>query len=669
MPASARQAPSRVAVSCIVATLAFWAYTQTLLPGVDPGDTGGFQAAVLWPEVSARQAYPLYYNLARPFVSAAAPGDPARALNLFSAIWGAAAVGLLVFVCASVTGSLAGGATAGGLLAFSYTFWSQAVIAEVYTLHLALIAWCLVVLYAYAARPATTRLALFFGIYAIAFGNHFAMILLLVPFAAFLLQTTPAPASLFRPSVISIALAAVAVGALQYAPNFMSVWGEYDAPAGWTNRAAAFWFDTTKQDWRDQMVLGIQATQVSDRVAMWWFDARQQFGVAGLSAAAVGAIGLWRTSRRWASLVLTALAINTVFALTYNVGDTHVFFLPSHFMTAFLAGAGVASLIQLWGGSQVRQASPGRGARRARLRGGVPRLVPRAMVVVIAITYIAWRGWTTWPAVDRHTDRRAQQLIAGLSLGISERDALLVSQLNWQIENVLLYTQRHLRPDLAWVRLGDVMSHWPFLVEDNHRIGRDLVLTPQAAADVVAAYGPAYPVIPDGALPVRTIEQAAEAVPAGMPYVLSVLTPPREAHLDLESLAAALRTLAGSKAPPLTGTAFEVFAGVAGEPAQYHRASSRPFTDRVQVLEESLTVRMDSWLPSDTFRRAGFGHVLRGREHVLIMERGVNLVWFGRDGHASQPFYWASLFAAQPRFRLPAATLQLADLGLLRRDR
>jgi hypothetical protein len=646
--------PSRVALSCVVATLAFWAYTQTLLPGVDPGDTGGFQAAVLWPEVSARQAYPLYYNLARPFVSAAAPTDPARALNLFSAIWGAAAAGLLVFICASITGSLAGGAVAGGLLAFSYTFWTQAVIAEVYTLHLALIASCLVVLYVYAAKPTRARLALFFVVYAVAFGNHFSMILLLPPFATFLVQTTPEPARLFRPPVVSIALAAAAVGALQYAPNFMAVWGGYDAPTGWANRAAAFWFDTTKQDWRDQMVLGIQATQASDRVAMWWFDARQQFGLAGLAAAAVGTLRLWRMSRRWAMLVATALVINTAFALTYNVGDTHVFFLPGHFMTAFLAGAGVASLLQLWG-----QPAP---ARVADLR----RFAPHVILIAAAFAYVAWRGWATWPAVDRHTDRRAQQLIAALSLGVSERDALLVSQMNWQIENVLLYTQRHLRPDLAWIRLGDVMSHWPFFVEDNHRLGRDLVLTPQAAAEVITAYGPAYPVIPDGALPLRTLEQAADAVPAGMPYVLSVLTPPREEQLDLESLAAAMTTLAGSRGPAITGMAFEVFAGVAGEPVQYHRASNRPFTDRVQLLDESLTLRMDSWLPFDTFRRAGFGHVLRGREHVMIIERGVNLVWFGRDGRPSQPFYWASLFAAQPRFRLPAATLQLADSRLLR---
>jgi hypothetical protein len=635
---------SRVALSCIVATLAFWAYTQTLLPGVDLGDTGGFQAAVLWPQVSARQAYPLYYNLARPFVLATAPMDPARALNLFSAIWAAAAVGLLVLVCAAVSGSLAGGAVAGGLLAFSYTFWTQAVIAEVYTLHLALIALCLVLVYAYAARPTLARLAIFLAIYAIAFGNHFSMILLIVPFAVFLLQSAPAPASLFKPAALSIALAAVVVGALQYAPNFLSVASAFDAPAGWSNRTAAFWFDTTKQDWRDTMVLGIQANQASDRLAMWWFDARQQFGVAGLALAAAGVVGLWRMSRRWAVLVVSALAINTAFAFTYNVGDTHVFFLPGHLMSAFLAGAAVAWIVR-------RQAMTA---------------APRILVVLVAVLYIAWRGWSTWPAVDRHADLRAERWIAGLSLGINERDALLVSEMNWQMENVLLYAQRHLRPDLAWVRLGDVMTHWPFLVEDNHRIGRDLVLTPQAAADVVAAYGPAYAVIPDAALPVRTLEQAAAAVPRGMPYVFSVLTPPREEHLDPEAQAVALRALTGVEASPAAAAAFEVFAGVAGERAQVHHASNRPFTDRFQILEESITVRMDSWLPFDTFRRAGFGHVLRGREHVMIIERGVNLVWFDRDGSASQPFYWASLYAAQPRFRLPAATLKFAHLGLLR---
>src|SRR5919108_4463863 len=96
----------RLIVAVVVGTIAFWAYTRTLVPGVDLGDTGGFQAAVLWPEISARQAYPLYYALAKPFVAWLSPDNPARGLNLFSAVCGALASGLLTAVVARVTGSI-----------------------------------------------------------------------------------------------------------------------------------------------------------------------------------------------------------------------------------------------------------------------------------------------------------------------------------------------------------------------------------------------------------------------------------------------------------------------------------------------------------------------------------------------------------------------------------
>ena len=289
--------------------------------------------------------------------------------------------------------------------------------------------------------------------------------------------------------------------------------------------------------------------------------------------------------------------------------------------------------------------------------------IAHLLLVLLALSYAGWRGWTTWPAADRHLDRRGEQLMARLATGVSERDALLVAQLNWQLENVLLYTGRHLRSDLAWVRLGDVMSHWPFLVLDNHSLGRDLVLTADAAAEVVAAYGPAFQVAEDAALPVVTIPEALARIPSGRPYVLSVLTPPPEHALDPEALDPALATLTGGTRLPRRPGAFELIAGVAGEAPEIYRSSDRPFTERFRIGGEPFTVRMDSWLPTDTFRRAGFGHVLRGRDHVLILERGLNLVWLGQGGMPAPPYYAASLFAPEPRYRVPAATLQLAYRG------
>jgi hypothetical protein len=73
---------------------------------------------------------------------------------------------------------------------------------------------------------------------------------------------------------------------------------------------------------------------------------------------------------------------------------------------------------------------------------------------------------------------------------------------------------------------------------------------------------------------------------------------------------------------------------------------------------------MDAWLPFDTFRRGGFGHVARGRDPVLTVERGGSLVWFRPDGSPSTA-YIGGLYAPEPRLRIPSgATLGLARLRL-----
>ena len=635
-----------VVAAVAIATIAFWAYTQTLLPGVDLGDTGGFQAAVLWPEVSARQAYPLYYDLARPFVSAVSRPNPARGLNLLSAIFGAAATGLLTFLCALVTSSLAAGAAAGLLLAFSYTFWSQAIIAEVYTLHLAIVLACCLALYWYAERPSRTRLALFFAVYATGFGNHLSMILLLVPFAVFLLQVTPDRRTLFSPAVIGMAIAIAAAAALQYWPNLMSTTHLSDRPAAWSERLATFWFDTTKADWRESMVLGVREDQLSGRAGMWWFDARQQFGMVGLLLAAVGVFRLWAISRAWATLVALGYAINTVFAFTYNVGDTHVFYLPSHLFTAFLAGAAL---------SPVGRALQARLARTVKVRAtGVHALA------VLVFLYAAWRAWDTWPAIDRHEDRRAETLVTRLALGITPQSGVLVTDLNWQVENALLYYSRWQRRDIPWVRFPDVALHFPFLVRDNEAISRDIVLDAYSARAVVAALGPLFSIQPD---PIRASPDLLDAVaglPSGTPYVLCVLTPPREAQLDPAMLRTALDMLTRGHIPSSSTGSYQLIAGMTGDAPAITRSAEYPFRQDFRLLGDPFTVRMESWLPSDTFRRAGFGHVIAGREHVQILERGVNLVWFDRNARPSEPVYAASLYAPGARFRISSVSPSLA---------
>src|SRR6185436_5134683 len=228
---------------------------------------------------------------------------PARGLNLFSAVCGGLAVGLLTYFAALLTANVAAGAIAGLILAVSHTFWSQSIIAEVYSLHIALIACCLLALYAYKQRPSQGRLAIFFVVYAISFGNHLSMILLLVPFTLFLVAAHPRPRDLLRPGTVALAAGIAVAGSLLYAPQFLFVWTNIDAPSGWIDRAATFWFDVTKADWRETMMAGVDRSELGDRLAMWAWDAQLQFGSAGLVVAAIGTLRLWAVSRAWALLI------------------------------------------------------------------------------------------------------------------------------------------------------------------------------------------------------------------------------------------------------------------------------------------------------------------------------------------------------------------------------
>jgi hypothetical protein len=323
-------------------------------------------------------------------------------------------------------------------------------------------------------------------------------VLLLVPFALFVLVVDRE--RLLRPSTVALAFAIAAGAALLYSGNFLAVMTSVETTDNWTGRLATFWFDVTKADWRETMVLGVERGRLSERLAMWVWDARQQFGIAGIVAAALGFAGFALRARRWALLIAAGYVASALFAITYNVGDVHVFFLPAHLFTAF-AVAGIVLLVPRDPGSATRA-----------LRLALP---------VVLLAYAGWRGYATWPLVDRHDDLRADLLVAQVAHGVSDDTAILLSQMDWQSENALLYAGRQQRRDLAWTRLADVVNYLPFLVNDNHAIGRDVVLTSRAASSIVAAYGPYFPIVPDDPFPLASFDETAARLPRGTPYVLT----------------------------------------------------------------------------------------------------------------------------------------------------
>jgi hypothetical protein len=631
-----------VPVSFAVAAAALALYVSTLLPGQDLGDTASFQAIAGSRYLTPRDAYPLYFAIGNALIWLTG-SEPAWALNFSSALFAALACGMLAWVTGRATGSAAGAAFAGLLLASSFTFWSQATLAEVYSLHLFLVACSLAALLHWSENPSHRRLALFFGVYALSFGNHLMMILLLPGMAVFAVHRAGGVRRFLTVPTVAIAVAAASLGALQYAWNFSSLWLHPDREGGLADALSMFWFDVTKADWRESMMLAVHQSQWYDRLAMYWFDLRQQFGVAGLALAAAGAAYLlWRRPRVW-MLLFSTYIIAAAFALTYNVGDPHVFSLPSHFIVALAAGAGAAFLTAAAAGPIT--VAP---ISRRRFPGSRRRTLAVVTAVVLA-AYPAWRALDAYPSLDRSRDRRATELLQGLVNGLSTTDVFGVD-LNWQLANGLGYYAKHDRPDLVVFSARELLPRLPRLIEDNAAIGRRIVLSEKAARAATDMHGPALLVEIDERSPCLTLADRVRRVPAGTAYVLTSLAPYSDQPVDHQDVDEAAAYLSGNHVRRLERSSYSVMAGRVGQPPDLLAASARPYRARTTLGDLPVEVRMESWLPAETFRRSGFGHVITGRRSVLTLDRGVSFVALEGNGRPGAVEYAAGLYAPQARY-------------------
>jgi len=613
----------RQTAAAVVAFGAFLLYRATLLPGFDLGDTASFQTMGGLSKITPRDAYPLYYAISLPVVPFFS--NQAYAMNLLSAVEAALACGLIVLAALELSGSLLAGVAAAILFAGSYTFWSQATIAEVYALHLLLVALTLFLVLRWSSEPTFRRLCAFLAAFGLAFGNHLSTILLLPAYTVFVHASAPGGwRSLLSRRVVLAALGFAALGALQYLWNFSSLWREVVPPASLGDGLRTFWFDVTKSDWRETMVLEVPTAEASERLRMYAFDLMQQFGWIPPLLAAAGVVVLARDNWRRAALLLLIFAATIGFAFGYNVGDAHVFFLPSHLVVALLAGVGVAGL-----------------QRAAGKRFGA--LAPIGLAAIGC-----WNIYVNYPALDRSADERPTAAIAALTEGLSERNALLLTEMSWQLQNGLTYYGQYVRPEVLHAWMPAVLLYAPALIRDNQAIGREIVMTERAAAQIDAAYGPLFQVLP--ATPPRPLADVVRELPPGSRYVLCVLKPPREFPLDRNDFERAIRQLTGGDAAAMSGDDYVAIAGRAGSAPVFARSAMQPFRDTVRIDGVTIQIRMESWLAFDTIRRMGFGHVIANRHHSLIVERGVSFVALDDDGRPTATAYAAGIFAPQPRY-------------------
>jgi hypothetical protein len=341
---------------CAVAAgaVALAVYLRTLAPGlVATIDTPMFQFIGRVLGVAHNPGYPLYVLLTHPFSFIPIGSLPYR-INLFSALLGAVAVSL-TFLLARRLGCRTTVSVIGALgLAFGQVYWSQSVIAEVYTLHAALIAGMLLALLAWGKNR---RPAVFFGavaIFAVGLGNHTTIVGFAPAAALYALLTDRRFVTRLRTLAISTAI--LAAGLLQYGFIILRSRqpGAYvESPATTIGELVDVMLARQFQDsvfafgWRE--VVAERLPFVVERILL------PELTLAGLAFAAAGLA--WLLARRTPEGLLLAGGCAAVvgFAAVYHVVDTPVFLIPAILVLWLAAAVGLEQAARLTGHPRARQ--------------------------------------------------------------------------------------------------------------------------------------------------------------------------------------------------------------------------------------------------------------------------------------------------------------------------
>jgi tetratricopeptide (TPR) repeat protein len=172
----------------LVASLpAFSVYLATLAPTVSGEDSGELITAAYTLGIAHPPGYPLWCLLGKLFSSAIPFGTIAFRVNLVSAVFGALAVGVLALIAKRLSGRASLALVSALLFAFSRDFWSQSVVAEVYTLNVFLFLVLLDLTLRFDETRKTRWLYLLSFALGLGFTNHSTILALAPVFAGWLI--------------------------------------------------------------------------------------------------------------------------------------------------------------------------------------------------------------------------------------------------------------------------------------------------------------------------------------------------------------------------------------------------------------------------------------------------------------------------------------------------
>ncbi len=429
-----------IAVGCGAAALAV--YLRTLAASIAWGDSPELTAAAFQAGVPHPTGYPLYMLLAHAWITLLPIGSVAQRMNALSAVSGAAGVAVLYLFARRVVRIRVVAAAGALLFAFSLTFWSQCVIAEVYAFQIlvsTLVLLC-VVQWDYSGSPRWLAGA------ALAYGlcfTHHMMSVLLAPGLLYFALTSPRRAQFARALPWTVPLFLCPLLLYAYLPLAAlrdpgANWGDPRTPGN-------FLFHLTGGVYQGRMFHQSLGAVWRNLVRYAGPDTGRdtallltQWGPVPPVLALLGAGSLARLRPRLFGLTLAVYLCVVVYAVNYNISDIEVYYIPAHLITA------------VWIGCGLRQAGAWVLGPRRRLRSR--RWVPALSVALLGLPALPLCA--NWGANDLHRDQSALSYAHALFDALPPRAVLLAGGDREYFPLIYAHYVEKRRPDVTLVTRG-----------------------------------------------------------------------------------------------------------------------------------------------------------------------------------------------------------------------
>jgi len=337
--------------------ICFIVYCFTLCPSVYVADSGELITSAWHLGIAHPPGYPLWCLLGKIFCFIPF-GSIAFRLNLMSAFFASSTVLVLFFLLGKIFSEylhsrllnlvLASGVICSGL---SRTFWSQAVVAEVYTLNVFFIVVVLFLFAEFQKKSGQMLLFLFSFVTGLGLSHHHTMVLFLPVFAAFTVYLMHLNGSLSWKNIVFSFLFCLA-GSLAY--FYLIIRASANPEINWANpdTLKEFLYHITRKRYGALSPHAHSIRRFLDQSAFYFSLLKQQFSVYLLPVAVPGLWQFYSANRKvfWMTLMLFIFgSFGFIQLLNFDLSTvlqetTEMFFIPSFLVAGIWIAGGLLYL-------------------------------------------------------------------------------------------------------------------------------------------------------------------------------------------------------------------------------------------------------------------------------------------------------------------------------------